>query len=99
MFTELALGGDLFSFLHAQGGALTEAESLVISRQVAKAVDFLHEKHSIAHRDIKPENILLTRNDAGHRVLLSDFGLACGFSTDKKRRMKSYVGTEGYIAP
>ncbi len=47
-------------------------------RQIATAVDFLHES-SVVHRDIKPENILLTSdlpNSGRYKALLGDLGCA-----------------------
>lgn len=92
------MGGDLFSYILARGGELTEAEVLVVSRQIAKGIEYIHSE-GIAHRDIKPENILLTKNDIGHRVLLGDFGHAIAFSERVNRRMTSQVGTPDYMAP
>ncbi|MFI5242480.1 MAG: serine/threonine-protein kinase, partial [Gemmatimonadales bacterium] len=47
-------------------------EALRITREIASALDYAHEK-GVIHRDIKPENLLLTkRGDA----LLADFGIA-----------------------
>ena len=95
MFTELATGGDLFSFLELKG-SLLELEIRWIIRQIASALVYLHEK-GVAHRDIKPENILCAVSPhAGHRVLLSDFGCAALVSHG---RMSSNVGTYLYQAP
>ena len=97
MFMELAAGGDLFSYLELYGGLLEDHHSRVITRQIALAIEFIHSK-GIAHRDIKPENILVAHKDIGHRVILTDFGLATTINM-KTGRMLSKVGTANYIAP
>jgi serine/threonine protein kinase len=93
---ELAPGGDLFSFLAANGGHLTDVTTRVIIRQITIAVQYLHS-NGIAHRDIKPENILVMNTAVGHRVVLTDFG--CAATISDKRRMESFVGTFDYVAP
>ena len=60
-------------------------------KQIALALDYIHNIVKIAHRDIKPENILLSEND---EVKLSDFGLG---TDDFDSKLKS--GTRQYMAP
>ena len=60
-------------------------------KQIALALDYIHNIVKIAHRDIKPENILLSEND---EVKLSDFGLG---TDDFDSKLKS--GTRNYMAP
>ncbi|TVY62725.1 Meiosis-specific serine/threonine-protein kinase mek1 [Lachnellula suecica] len=97
MFTELAPGGDLFSYLESHGGHLDDWHGRLISRQIALAIEHLHSK-GIAHRDIKPENVLITQTNYGGRVMLTDFGFA-NFADVKTGRMESLVGTAGFVAP
>jgi len=97
MVTELASGGDLFSYLESEGGQVKDIQARVITRQIALALKYLHSKE-IAHRDVKPENILITKRDFGHRVVLTDFGLAT-LEKNGSVRMSSTVGTQGYTAP
>ena len=93
----MATGGDLYSFLQANGSFLEDLHARIISRQVTIAVEYLHA-NGIAHRDLKPENILVMRTGIGHRVVLTDFGCA-GYIGGNSGRMMSTVGTYDYVAP
>lgn len=97
MFQELAAAGDLYSYLHANGGVLGDLDSRVIVRQITLAVLYLHS-NGVVHRDIKLENILVTHKDIGHRIVLTDFGCSADIRGSTKR-MVSLVGTKDYAAP
>ena len=96
LFMELAPGGDLCSFVSANGGHLTDLTTRIIIRQITIAVQYLHSI-GIVHRDIKPENILMMNTAVGHRVALTDFG--CAANLHSVSRMDSLVGTFDYVAP
>ena len=72
-------------------------EALSISREVADALGYAHQR-GIIHRDIKPENILL---EGGHAVV-ADFGIARAISragADKLTATGISVGSPLYMSP
>jgi hypothetical protein len=89
-------GGSLRPCLGGETPLPLEA-TLLITRQVASALDYAHRRQVI-HRDIKPENILFSE---GHAVV-SDFGIAKAVSTvgrDALTRTGAPLGTPGYMSP
>ncbi|PHH62695.1 hypothetical protein CDD81_6764 [Ophiocordyceps australis] len=95
-FTELATGGDLWSYLH-QHTSVGERALQFIVYQIVSALVFLHSK-GVIHRDLKPENILLacSARTYSNRVLLSDFG---AYAVPRRSRMLTHAGTANYQAP
>ena len=81
---------------------LSLEEALQITREVADALDYAHQR-GVIHRDIKPENILL---QAGHAVV-ADFGIARAISAaggNETRRTALTqpgmpIGTPDYMSP
>ncbi|MDP7114614.1 MAG: protein kinase, partial [Myxococcota bacterium] len=90
---ELLTGSTLRAFLE-QRGRLDLADACAIAREVALALDTIHDL-DIVHRDIKPENVMLV---GGGRVKVMDFGAArqVGHMTRSTRQV---LGTMGYLAP
>ena len=81
-------------------GAMPIAHVVNILRDVARALDFAHEK-GIVHRDIKPDNILL----AGESATVTDFGIAKAIAAsrlgddDALTQLGIALGTPQYMAP
>jgi len=77
LVTEIMRGGDLFQQL-TKVEHFSEAEAVVLSRQIVSATAYLHE-HGVVHCDLKPSNILLkaplVKNETPI-VKLADFGLS-----------------------
>ncbi|KAI1312194.1 kinase-like domain-containing protein [Xylaria venustula] len=95
-FTELAMGGDLFSMRLKYPNGMSEADTQLIVRQIVEAINYLH-KQKVAHRDLKPENIFLaTGPGVETRIIVGDLGFA---KEDISGRMKSKIGTQRFTAP
>lgn len=99
---EKANGGTLLSRLH-KNFRLTETEASMIMRDLASAIDFLHQK-GIAHRDLKLENILCVYPDQVYPVKVCDFDLASDSEATISESVTTPdlytpVGTAEYMAP
>ena len=92
---EYLQGDDLYKLLVQQEKELKEKNVCDITRQLLKALSFIHKKN-IVHRDIKPENILFGQKDDYSTLKLIDFGLA---TTTKIKKGKNAVGSPYYMAP
>ena len=72
-------------------------EALLITKQVASALDYAH-RQGLVHRDIKPENILLQEGEA----MLTDFGIAIAVTEAGGSRLTQTglsLGTPQYMSP
>ena len=76
-------------------GALSITRAITLVRQVARAIDALHEA-GIVHGDIKPSNILVHREDHAYLV---DFGVARRSEYADARTSELVGGTPAYAAP
>ncbi|XP_058828381.1 testis-specific serine/threonine-protein kinase 3-like [Topomyia yanbarensis] len=95
IFMRYAELGDLLTFVLAHG-PIGENQSRIWARQIALALQYLHEA-GIAHRDLKCENILITTN---FNVKLSDFGFARHVMKEGMVSLSStYCGSFDYAAP
>src|SRR2546421_1632600 len=80
-----------------EGGSFPAAQVLAWADQLLGALDSLHTQDpSAIHRDIKPQNLKL---GARGQVILLDFGLAKGYSTQTTPQAASVVGYTPAYAP
>ena len=73
-------------------------DAVAITRKVADALDYAHER-GVVHRDIKPANILLSERG---EPLVADFGIALAVSQAGARRITETglsLGTPHYMSP
>ena len=77
-------------------GRLQSQEILLVMRQVAGALDAVHQR-GIVHRDLKPSNILL---DIQGNAYLTDFGIAKELEVDTHMTHPgTFLGSPAYISP
>jgi eukaryotic-like serine/threonine-protein kinase len=82
-----------------RAGAMTPARAVHIVGEVAKALDYAHQR-GVVHRDIKPANFLLSGpSGADERVLLGDFGIARALDDAGLTITGSVTATVAYAAP
>lgn len=98
------LEGDPMQVRVMQG--VTAKEAVVITKQIAMALDHAHHQ-GILHRDLKPENIILAKmTDGSELTKVLDFGIARVFQKEQDTheanrltRAGEVFGTPAYISP
>ena len=90
------VGGGSLQQRIERDGPLPIGDVLSIGLQIAEALIAAH-KQGIIHRDIKPANILI--DEGGHRVMLSDFGLARVLDDASMTASGMVAGTPNYMSP
>jgi len=89
--------GDLVEYINTRGGEVPLSICMQIWKQVAIALQALHEKGCL-HRDVKLENIYVFRFEDGEiHVVLGDFGGA----TDEEKVPEDgeHLGTGDFLPP
>jgi len=90
---EFIPGGTLRERIHA---GLSVAEALDVACDVARGLDFAHQK-GFVHRDVKPGNILFK---ADGTAVLADFGIAKAMDSSGGATMAgASIGTPDYMSP
>lgn len=79
-----------------QQGALPEDIAVDYIKQVASALDFVHQ-HSINHLDVKPANIMVRKED--NQAILIDFGLSKQYDAQGGQTSTTPVGISHGYAP
>ncbi|XP_022172360.1 MAP kinase-interacting serine/threonine-protein kinase 1 [Myzus persicae] len=102
MVFEKVVGGQLLDRIQ-QRKRFTEREASLIVKDLASALNFLHQK-GIAHRDLKPENILCVDPVALTPVKLCDFDLGSGIKLNPvdgsaTPQLLTPVGSADFMAP
>jgi YVTN family beta-propeller protein len=82
-----------------QDGPMEPARAVTLVAQLADALQAAHAK-GLIHRDVKPSNALVSADDAGEHIFLTDFGITEDVSTPRKLADSGVLaGTAGYMAP
>uniref|UniRef100_A0A8C1JKH8 non-specific serine/threonine protein kinase n=2 Tax=Cyprinus carpio TaxID=7962 RepID=A0A8C1JKH8_CYPCA len=100
---EKLLGGSILTHIQSRK-YFDEREASHVVRDIAHALDFLHNK-GIAHRDLKPENILCEYTNKVSPVKICDFDLGSGVKLNSActpittPELTTPCGSAEYMAP
>ncbi|KIV92200.1 hypothetical protein PV10_06658 [Exophiala mesophila] len=87
-------GGSVKTLMRATNDRLSEKFTVVVARELAKALKGLHEA-GIMHRDVKAANVLIHQEG---RLQLCDFGVATVLDTRTDKR-RTFIGTLHWMPP
>ncbi|GHO45575.1 serine/threonine protein kinase [Ktedonospora formicarum] len=87
--------GSLDDLMMRVGQCFSVAQTLTILRQLCEAVQYAHD-HEVLHGNLKPSNIFIAHDG---RMLLADFGLACGYDELRQSLTRLGWGLANYAAP
>jgi len=108
---EAGYDGDIyyFSMMYIKGkdlkkrldeeGSMTEIDALQVALDVARALQYVWNRHKIIHRDIKPANIIVTPE---REVKLMDLGISKTMVDDRPSDLTlagMMVGSPYYVSP
>lgn len=91
---EYVNGGSLSDLIEKKG-SLSEKETLIYTRQIASALQYIHA-HNMNHLDVKPGNVLLRQNGD---VVLIDFGMSKNYDLAGEQTTSSPIGVSVGYAP
>ena len=100
---ELGNCGALTDMLEERENPLSEEQTRNIVLQLGRCLLTLHQSN-VVHRDVKCDNVLLCkRKDGTVKVMLSDFGFASVWRSEREDNVRSFcrkmIGTMAYLAP
>eukprot|EP00906_Rhabdomonas_costata_P037223 RCo052337 len=97
--------GDILIALERMDGSLHDCLSAMqkipetvlrgITKQVLKALVYLHKTRHVVHRDVKPSNLLFSRDGS---IKITDFGISAAL-VDSACQAHTFVGTVQYMSP
>nr|XP_028954731.1 LRR receptor-like serine/threonine-protein kinase EFR isoform X1 [Malus domestica]XP_028954732.1 LRR receptor-like serine/threonine-protein kinase EFR isoform X1 [Malus domestica] len=95
---QLMPNGSLEQWLYSPNRSMTILQRLDIMKDVALALEYLHQGYSIpiVHCDVKPSNILLDDDMVAH---VADFGIARLIGSGDSMTETMTLATVGYMAP
>ena len=88
-------GGNLKDMVKSRG-ALPEAEAVAYVKQVASALDFVHQR-KVNHLDVKPGNIMVSHKD--NKAILIDFGVSKQYDAQGDQTSATPVAISHGYAP